>query len=323
MEIQYVDHSTVSLIKSNANDLDVAKAAWVSNFGANGMPQLPEGMPSEARLLDRWYRNRPEIVAANTRIQGLINFLYRERHMSPFEHGSFTFVIDTPIFVAREFMRHRTASYNETSGRYKELEPRFYLIPADRPLVQQGKVGSYRFTLGDAEQYGTVYANTTVANNWAWNAYQNMLDAGVAREVARDVLPVNTMTQFYVTLNPRNLMQFLMLRNDDNALFEIREVAKQMEDIFAKEMPMTYEAYKKYDYREEKIELAEAKKKVAELEAKIAQDAAFETYRENVEIGLLPSEPSIFVDSDGLRSGGYMSPEDLISWSPWVGGENA
>src|SRR5690606_17204941 len=114
----FVESSTVELIKTNACDEDVAHAAWVSNFG------------DEARDRD------------TSRIAGLINFLYRERHMSPFEHGSFTFFVDTPIFVAREFMRHRTASYNETSGRYKELEPRFYMAPDDRPLVQEGKVGA-------------------------------------------------------------------------------------------------------------------------------------------------------------------------------------
>lgn len=271
-EIEFVDHSTVQLVKSNASDLDVAMAAWVSNFGSGGEPRLPAGMPSRWQLESGFGQAQEE---GWKRIEGLINFLYRERHMSPFEHGSFTFFVDTPIFVAREFMRHRTFSYNETSGRYKELEPRFYLINDDRPVVQKGKVGAYRFDGGEPEQYGHVYASTTLAYSSAWRAYQNMLDRGVAREVARNVLPVGTMTQFYATANPRNVMQFLLLRNDPNALFEIREVAEKIESVFAEEMPLTYKAFKKYDWRDEKVELDMLRKKVAQMEAE-------ETYRDNI-----------------------------------------
>lgn len=274
MTIEFVDHSTVKLVQSNASDLMVAKAAWVSNFGAGGSITLPEGIASEYRLLNGW--TGPDVEASWDRIKGLINFLYRERHMSPFEHGSLTFFVDTPIFVAREFMRHRTFSYNETSGRYKELEPRFYLIDSERPVVQKGKVGAYRFDGGTDEQYGHVFANQTLAYSHAWTAYQNMLGHGVAREVARNVLPVGTMTQFYVTGNPRNWMQFFLLRNDPNALYEIREVAEKIEAVFAQQMPHTYEAFKKYDWRDEKTELDFLRKKVAQMEAE-------ETYRDNID----------------------------------------
>lgn len=231
MTLTFETQSTAELVKHSASDEDVAYAAWVSNFGG------------DARAKDAG------------RIEGLINFLYRERHMSPFEHGSFTFFVDTPIFVAREFMRHRTWSYNETSGRYKELEPRFYHVPADRPLVQTGKVGSYRFEPGTEAQYARLSSETTDAYQQSWHSYKVMLEQGVAREVARNVLPVGTMTQFYATANPRNVMQFLTLRNDPNALQEIRDVAVQIEAAFAESMPLTYAAYKKYDYRDEKREL--------------------------------------------------------------------
>lgn len=275
-KIEFVDHSTVKLVQSNASDIMVAKAAWVSNFGSDGQPTLPDDMTTvkwrQQYGLDSW---TPE---DQKRIQGLINFLYRERHMSPFEHGSLTFIVDTPIFVAREFMRHRTFSYNETSGRYKELEPRFYLINDDRPVVQKGKVGAYRFDGGSPEQYGHVYAASTLAYMHSWNAYQQMLEKGVAREVARNVLPVGIMTQFYATANPRNVMQFLLLRNDDNALAEIRSVAEQIEEQFAKAMPFTYEAFKKFDWRDEKAELTDLRKRVAQMEAE-------ETYRDNIEAG--------------------------------------
>lgn len=274
-DIEFVDHSKVRLFKHDASDIDVAMAAWVSNFSTNGEPTTPEGMGRYYDLRDKW-RHHPNRDKDTKRVAGLINFLYRERHLSPFEHGSFTFIIDTPIFVAREFMRHRTFSYNEASGRYKELEPRFYLINSERPVIQQGKVGSYTFDAGTDEQYGHTFASTTHAYTTAWKCYQEMLSNGVAREVARNVLPVGTMTQFYATCNPRNLMQFLLLRDDDNALYEIREVAKQMSDILEEKMPLTFKAFKRYDWRDERKELEH-------LRAKVAQDEAYETYRENLE----------------------------------------
>lgn len=218
--MEFVDQSTVELIKHNASDEDVAYAAWVSNFG------------DEARDRD------------TTRIEGLINFLYREKHMSPFEHGSFTFFVDTPIFVAREFMRHRTWSYNETSGRYKQLEPRFYLAPDDRPLVQEGKVGAYTFVPGNDWQNKVKNYATMKAYKVVWLMYLMMLRVGIAKEVARNVLPVGIFTQFYATANPRNVMQFLTLRNDKHALKEIRDVAVKIEEAFAQAMPLTYAAYK-------------------------------------------------------------------------------
>lgn len=219
--IELIDHSTVELIKSNANDMDVAYAAWVSNFG------------SAARERD------------TSNIGRLIDFLYSNVHMSPFEHGSYTFFVDTPIFVGREFMRHRTFSYNETSGRYKELEPRFYLPRKGRPLVQIGKPGAYHFEEGTEEDYGIMTALQTKSFENSWTSYQNQLNTDIAKEVARNVLPLGIMTQFYATCNPRNLMQFLTLRNDAQALDEIRAVAEAMELHLASTMPLTYNVYKR------------------------------------------------------------------------------
>jgi len=217
--VEFVNKSTVRLIKHNASDEDVAHAAWVSNFGTGAV--------------DR----------DTTDVSKLINFLYTNKHMSPFEHGSFTFFIDTPIFVAREFMRHRTFSYNETSGRYKELEPRFYLPSNDRPIYQQGKIGNYSFAPGEDAMYREIRRVQEKSIRESWRAYKDLLSAGIAKEVARNTLPVATMTQFYATCNPRNLMQFLTLRNDDPALYEIRAVAVEMEKIFAEAMPLTYASY--------------------------------------------------------------------------------
>lgn len=219
--IELVEYSTVELIKTNATDVDVAYAAWVSNFG------------SAARERD------------TSNIGTLIDFLYSNLHMSPFEHGSFTFFVDTSIFVAREFMRHRTFSYNETSGRYKELQPRFYIPRVDRPLVQVGKPGAYTFESGTSQQYNDMFDFHTKQFESAWKAYQNQLTMGIAKEVARNVLPLATMTQFYATCNPRNLMQFLTLRNEEQALDEIRAVAEAMEHILASTMPLTYNVFER------------------------------------------------------------------------------
>jgi len=217
--MKLVNHSTVELIKHNASDEDVAYAAWVSNFAA------------DAQKRD------------TTNIAKLIMFLYTNKHMSPFEHGSFTFFVDTPIFVGREFMRHRTFSYNETSGRYKILEPRFYMAPDERPLIQSGRIGTYTFVPGTDGQNRAKRYFTGRAYGLSWRMYRCMLRVGIAKEVARNVLPLGTMTQFYATANPRNIMQFLILRNEKQALYEIRQVAIKMEAEFAKAMPLTYAAF--------------------------------------------------------------------------------
>jgi thymidylate synthase (FAD) len=230
VNIQLLDHSTVELIKTNASDADVAFAAWVSNFA------------DEAR-------NRP-----TDRIEGLINFLYRENHTSPFEHGSFTFFVDTPIFVAREYMRHRTWSYNETSGRYMEMKPRFYLPNEERPLVQTGKVGSYKHSSGTFEQYDLMTSIQKRHFEDSWTRYQQQLQAGIAREVARNVLPLATMTQFYATANPLNVLKFFTLRSDDQALHEIRAVSAIEEEMFKAAMPLTYAAFDKKRDEWEKIQ---------------------------------------------------------------------
>jgi thymidylate synthase (FAD) len=227
-KVKYRSDVTVELIDVMASDDAVVRAARVST-GANA-----------EKLVD------PKKDA------GLINYLMRDRHGSPFEHNAFTFYIEAPIFVFREFMRHRIASYNEESARYKEIEPVFYIPSVKRKLVQVGKVGAYEFEQGTLEQLGKVYRSTYNANISAYVEYQKMLDAGVAREVARGVLPVNIYSSMYVTMNARALMNFLSLRTTrEGTTFpsfpqrEIEMVAEQMEEWFEVEMPMTYKAFNK------------------------------------------------------------------------------
>ena len=186
------------------------------------------------------------------RDRGLINYLMRDRHGSPFEHTSMTFYVQAPIFVFREFMRHRIASYNEESGRYKELSPVFYVPGDDRNLVQTGKPGAYDFLPGSAEQVALVQQEARTASINAYESYQRMLEAGVAREVARIVLPLNIYSSMYVTMNARALMNFLSLRTKREGTHfpsfpqrEIEMCAEKMEEFWAQLMPGTYEAFNK------------------------------------------------------------------------------
>ena len=170
---------------------------------------------------------------------------------SPFEHNSMTFFVHAPIFVFREFHRHRIGfSYNEESGRYKVLDPMFYVPDSDRPLVQQGKAGHYVFVAGTSDQHRIVNESTLHAYEVAYSEYRRMLDAGIAREVARVVLPVGLFSSMYATCNARSLMHFLSLRTNStlatNPSFPMREiemVAEKMEDLWRGLMPITHAAF--------------------------------------------------------------------------------
>lgn len=182
---------------------------------------------------------------------GLINFLMSNRHGSPFEHGLMTFRISAPIFVWREFMRHRIGfSYNEQSGRYMEMLPIFYVPPTHRPLVQVGKAGAYDFVVGDERQYDICVDTLAGAYDQCWYNYQHQLKFGIAKEVARMCLPLATYSSAYATCNPRSLMSFLSLRTkDEDSKFpsypqwEIEQVARKMEGVFKTLYPLTYAAF--------------------------------------------------------------------------------
>jgi thymidylate synthase (FAD) len=227
--IEFRSDVTVELVRSSAHDSDVLFAARVSTKGEQSLE---------------------DVEADAERSKGLINFLMRSRHGTPYEHNSMTFYIHAPIFVFREHMRHRIASYNEESGRYRELRPVFYVPAPDRKLVQEGKPGHYTFVEGSAEQHALVDAETRRVCTDAYAAYRRMLDAGIAREVARIVLPLTIYSSMYVTFNARSLMNFLSLRTRrDDAAFpsfpqrEIEMVAEQMEAHWGRLMPLTHAAF--------------------------------------------------------------------------------
>src|SRR5690606_25837711 len=175
--------------------------------------------------------------------EGLVRRLWADQHTSTFEHNVLTVMVEVPIFVAREWHRHRTFAYNEISARYSEVAPVFYVPGEDRPLVQTGKAMDYRRELGDMKQEArAVNAHRAVAEG-AWDEYQAMLEAGIAREVARNVLPVSMYTRFYATANLRNWMHFLAVRTDEPALWEIRDAARQGEAIIAGLWPVAHGAF--------------------------------------------------------------------------------
>lgn len=217
----------VELVKHSASDEDVAFAARVSTLGEKAQSG-----------------SNPDKTA------GLINYLMRDRHGSPFEHSVFTFYVKAPIFVWREHMRHRMASYNEESGRYKILEPEFYVPNKERKLLQVGKPGAYTFEEGTNEQVAITYSNYRRTCKEAYVNYQEMINLGIAREVARGVLPLTIYSSAYVTMNSRALMNFLSLRrNVEGQKFpsypqrEIEMVAEKYEDIFKELMPLTHKAF--------------------------------------------------------------------------------
>ena len=235
-EPEFRSDVTVELVRASAHDSDVLFAARVSTQGEQTLEEAQdESVDEEVQVK----RNR-----------GLINYLMRDRHGSPFEHNSMTFYVQAPIFVFREFMRHRIASYNEESGRYRELNPVFYVPAPSRNLIQVGKPGAYDFLPGTPEQTELVTSLTKKTSLEAYAAYQQMLDAGVAREVARIVLPLNLYSSMYVTLNSRSLMNFLSLRTKrEGSHFpsfpqrEIEMAAEKMEDLWAGLMPLTHAAF--------------------------------------------------------------------------------
>lgn len=225
--IEIRDDFDVKLVQFAGDDQMIVNAARVSTLSDNPFEEMEAGSDK------------------------LISFLMRNRHGSPFEHGLMTFRIEAPIFVWREFMRHRIGtSYNEQSGRYTEMRGEFYIPNKTRNLVQVGKPGKYDFVEGSDEQFhlmdGALYDVAQVA----WNMYQKMLAEGIAKEVARMCLPVNIYSAAYVTMNPRSLMHFLSLRTQNpQSKFpsfpqaEIFAVAGQMEDIFEGLYPLTYRAF--------------------------------------------------------------------------------
>ncbi|HZT14482.1 MAG TPA: FAD-dependent thymidylate synthase [Gaiellaceae bacterium] len=215
--IEVLDHGFVRLDAAMADDLSVVNAARVS-----------------------FARRKDEMDESD---EGLIRFLMRERHGTPFEHNSFRFHVRAPIFVAREWFRHRTSSFNEFSLRYAKATEDFYVPEPEDVRTQVGKPGAYRFEPVDDELAEVTRGELRRIYEQAYDAYSRLVEAGVARELARSVLPVGAYTQFYWTVNARSLMNFVSLRAAETAQREIRRYAEAIEAFFAESMPVTHAAF--------------------------------------------------------------------------------
>jgi thymidylate synthase (FAD) len=215
--IPVLDHGFVRLDDAMADDLSVVNGARVS-----------------------FARHKTEMDDSDA---GLIRFLMRERHGTPFEHNSFRFHIRAPIFVAREWFRHRVGSFNEFSMRYAHATDDFYVPAAEDVRTQVGKPGSYSFDPVSEAVAEVTREELQQVYETAFATYEKLVELGVARELARAVLPVGAYTEFYWTVNARALMNFLSLRNSETAQREIRRYAEACEQFFAERMPITYESF--------------------------------------------------------------------------------
>jgi thymidylate synthase (FAD) len=215
--VRVLDHGFVRLDDAMADDLSVVNGARVS-----------------------FARRKEEMDESD---EGLIRFLMRDRHGTPFEHNSFRFHIRAPIFVVREWMRHRVSSFNEFSLRYAKATDDFYVPEAEDVRSQVGKPGAYSFEPVTDEVAEETREKLQALYEQAYETYQELVELGVARELARCALPVGAYTEFYWTVNARSLMNFLSLRNAETAQREIRRYAEACERFLEQRMPVTYAAF--------------------------------------------------------------------------------
>lgn len=224
---------TVNTIQQMGSDAILAAAAWVSTSAEEGLQRAIE---------------KPDDVP------GVVNYLMKHRHGTPFEHGAITFYVHAPIFVWREWHRHRIGfSYNEESGRFKQLEPVFYVPDRERPMmkVDGWKPGRPKFTRcehnGDFE---ILYGNLLRSYDLSYRMYEQNLALGIDPGLARDCLPVGIYSACWVTCNPRSLMAFLSLRVHEPTamfvsypLFEIDFAARICEQLLQQYWPITHAAF--------------------------------------------------------------------------------
>jgi len=215
--IGVLDHGFVRLDGALADDLSVVNGARVS-----------------------FARRKEEMDESD---EGLIRFLMRERHGTPFEHNAFRFHVRCPIFVAREWFRHRVGSFNEFSMRYARASDEFYVPAPEDVRTQVGKPGAYTFEPVSDELAEEARERLQEVYEAAYRTYEELVEAGVAREVARAALPVGAYTEFYWTVNARSLMNFVSLRNSETAQREIRRYAEACERFLEEQMPVTYAAF--------------------------------------------------------------------------------
>jgi thymidylate synthase (FAD) len=217
-EIKVLDYGFVALEDSCATDLSVVNSARVS------------------------YNKYHHIMEEGD--DKLIGFLMKNRHGTPFEQNFFRFRVKAPIFVFREWHRHRIGvSINEWSARYSELKEEFYIPDAGNVRTQVGKPGNYSYETASkqtADWFTCALGNQSEVN---FLMYKEAIDRGVAKEQARFFLPVNIYSEMYWSCNARSLMNFLSLRNAPKAMWEIQQYAKALEQVFHATMPVTHDYF--------------------------------------------------------------------------------
>jgi thymidylate synthase (FAD) len=215
--IPVLDHGFVRLDDAMASDLSVVNGARVS-----------------------FARHKTEMDDSD---EGLIRFLMRDRHGTPYEHNAFRFHVRAPLFVAREWFRHRVGSFNEFSMRYAKASDEFYVPAPEDVRSQVGKPGAYSFEPVAPELAEQTREELRAVYDAAYATYNSLVERGVARELARLVMPMGAYTEFYWTVNARSLMNFVSLRAAETAQREIRRYAEACERFLAEKMPVTHSAF--------------------------------------------------------------------------------
>lgn len=218
----------VTLIDHMGSDRMVAEAARVSTLGLDN--------------------NREKYV-------GLVRALMRDKHWSPFMHPQMTIAFDVPLFIRSQLVTHYSLARSEFSMRYSEARPEFWAPAANRPLVQVGKALDYRREMGTDQQASQVAWHLKDVARSAWESYENMLENGIAAEVARAVLPQSTYTTLWLTGNLRSWLSFLDNRADPHAQWEIQDAASKVAEIFAELFPITFEAWAEGQTKGKLVEL--------------------------------------------------------------------
>lgn len=217
-EIKLLDHGHIRLVDHMGNDLSVVRSARVS-YDADWRAGDDEGKDAK-----------------------LINYLMKNRHTSPFESVTFTFEVKAPIFVFRQWHRHRTWSFNEISARYAELPEEFY-VPAVDKITTQSVNNKQQRTDEQLAAAGDCRAIIEHIGQVAFVAYRNLLAKGCPRELARGVLPVNTYSKMFATIDLHNLLGFVRLRDHSHAQYEIQIYAQAMLELIRPIVPVSVAAF--------------------------------------------------------------------------------
>ncbi|MDX9911264.1 MAG: FAD-dependent thymidylate synthase [Phycisphaerales bacterium] len=219
----------------------------------DAMPRLvPEGQTADAAIVQAARVSYGEGTKKVNEDRGLIRYLLRHRHTTPFEMLEFKFHVAMPVFVARQWIRHRTANVNEYSARYSIVPDRFYRPAPDavrKQSVSNRQGGEEPLDLGDPAQARTAEQFLSLLSDaeGLYARYAALLEEGVTRELARSVLPVSVYTEWYWKCDLHNILRFLSLRLDSHAQKEIRDYARAMYALLESIVPITMEAFRDYE----------------------------------------------------------------------------